>query len=277
MITVRTIVQKIWQSVYQHGPSVLATLFSFNYIMTPIVLLMAGTGFILMWGGPILDGVAVGIAGLIFSAFAALTLDVTIEFLLGARQLVIHQWRRHRPPHLNDEISDLPVVDESEEIAHSKAIRFATYSIIIYLAMFAVAGYLAIVKPIWVLSLSNSPFLEVIIAIIFAIFQIPYAVLDFSILTDAIPNAQTQWDAIIRAVLMMPAVPTLLVSVTNYRFCIQRRKIRLYREIANEIESNRERTSSLWPNSFNVNTSPVTWDIFRAFFIASLVYVSLIR
>ena len=252
-------------------PPILAIWQSFAYFLAPLTILLGVLGYMFSQGNPVITILSFFMAGFSICLLGAILLEGIIEIVLGFRWIVITKWKELTPPYIQDNNPNLPAADlsskESIQIGH----RYLQISIVLYTLMFVVSLFLATQKPVWIIQASNSEYIVLGSQLLLGIFQIPTSLLGSELFLEAVPDANTKWDAIIRFLILVPPLLPLVIVVSNYRFYIQRQRTQLYRTIVNEFAESwsTERGASL--SSQNIETEAVLFDGVRTVFILLFV------
>lgn len=228
---------KIIKPVILELPPIIGVWTAVVRILIPSLFVLAISGSLLGFH-PIIDVVALFVGGFSFLMMAGLLTELVIEILLETRGWISRKWNRNTPPYSIQEKADLPVLDKNEENSREQFYRWFRITIVVYLLMVLLSMSIAILKPLWVANLAESPAIDLVIAIVSLILQIPLTVINLTAFAQYIPDPNTTWDGIIRVLLLGVPLPFMTITAANLRFKIFRQREEVYRRF---IKGNRQR------------------------------------
>lgn len=242
-------------------------------ILTPLLFIMAASGWVL--------GVhpIIAVVGLVFGGFAivmmvGLITEMVVEVFLETRGRISRIWDRNTPPYSSSEISDLPVLYQSEENSKEQFYRWLRVTMVVYLMMVFLSVSFALLKPVWVVELVESPIIDLVIAIISLILQIPLSVMDLTAFAQYIPDPNTKWDGIVRVLLLGVPLPFMTITMANIRFKISRQRERVYRRLIEGIRQRREEKEGSRVSLTRNQQNSIILDLVLSLLIISLVIVT---
>ncbi|WP_411965168.1 hypothetical protein [Haloferax sp. YSMS24] len=221
----------------------------------------------LLTRGPVLRFVAFIFGGLVFSSFVGFMVVFAIEGFTKSRWLIQQWWNRNTPPHINQEISGLPVLDDSMKVSVKKVRKYTLRGIAVYLIMMILSVYISVERPEWVLVV-NHPILNQITVLAFTLFlQIPAELLSSQLITEVIPAPSTPYDAVVRVLIIVGPLPLLSISMANADYALERMKRRFYAEVVRKTENS--------DTLSDAQVAVVFLDVLSFLFILLFLYSSL--
>ena len=262
---------KKWKAYFRQAT---AQIESYLCILAPLTIVLGSTG-LLLENGPILQSLSIITGPVFICALIGLLLESLITVFLESRSLVKRYWRKNTPPYRTSEVSDLPVVDESIRHSIDRTKKYMLYVAIIYLMSIITSIYIAVSRPSEIALVANSPLLDVAIAIIAALLQIPSSLLDISFFNQFIPQPNTAFDATVVFFLIVLPTPFMILLMSNLRFIIERKHNRIYWTVADQVHDNITSESPLLSSVKVEHGVILILDILVTLFMFSFVAVNL--